>query len=37
VLKIESIYFVGGFGDESYIGYLDIDDYKKAASEIKKK
>jgi hypothetical protein len=37
VLKIESIYFVGGFGDESYIGYLDVNDYKKAASEIKKK
>lgn len=33
-MDIENIYFVGGFGDESYIGYLDPKDYKKAVKKL---
>ena len=31
VLAIESIYFVGGFGDEAYIGTIEPENYHKAA------
>lgn len=34
MMEIESIYFVGGFGDESYIGWLDPKDYKKAVKKL---
>lgn len=35
-LEIESIYFVGGFGDNAYIGYLDVKDYKKQVAKFLK-
>lgn len=32
-LVVDEIYFVGGFGDRAYIGWIDVEDWKKVTPE----
>lgn len=32
-LVVDEIYFVGGFGDRAYIGWLDVEDWKSITQE----